>query len=530
MGKSNNTIKLREHVALFPILILYLVLRLSNLQTIEFGFDQPLLAQKVIDFLQNPNFINSYNFVGINPWGYPSWGPVQIFFYSIFLLISKNPIVFSVLIAVFNLLSVVFVYLTAKGMFTRRAGLIAALALATHPWWVIFSRMLYQPSVVPTFVAATIYVTYRFMIGKTKVHYLIFLWGFLFQLYVHTFAFIVFSFIFLAKKISQSRPVYLIVGTVATLILYLPEFKHYLGNSGQAFGFVAVYEKFGQWAADGFDYLGVLKEYFAVLSGGSFFWQLGYGYVDFVASYPFLETIWFLGVLLCVLVLTFTLGKIVKDSKNRIYWGMLFAWTVAPIFFLSSIKSPDILPRFFLVALPSYAILLGAASDSIFQKIKKTYKNLAAGLVLIIVFMGWITLIFSYFNFVSTYDYTKGFLSNYSDVPYSYTKTAVDWITVKNGANANSFTISTSHKFLERTEPNYALEYIVSNLAKPQVKLTSENNNYLVLFRSQQHKIRLPEEIIVGPYVVYKLPNLITDPTELVYPEYAPEVDNNGQD
>lgn len=531
MGKSNNTVKLREFVALVFILLLYLVLRLSNLQTIEFGFDQPLLAQKVIDFLRNPNFLESYDLVGVNPWGYPSWGPVQIFFYSIFLLISKNPIIFSTAIAVFNSLSIVFVYLTAKGMFSRRAGLIAALALTVHPWWVVFSRMLYQPTPVPTFVALAIYITYRFINGKTKVYYLIFLWGFLFQLYVHTLGFIIFSIVFLAKKLGKTRPLHLVAGIFTTTILYLPVLKYYLNNSNQALGFVTVYKKFGAWAVDGFDYLGVFKEYLAVLSGGSFFWQLGYGYSDFVAKHPHFKVIWSIGLLVCVSILAFAVGKVIKAKKSRLYWALLLAWAVAPIFFLSIIKSPDILPRFFLVALPAYAILIGAVSDGISQRFKKLYRigSVATNLVLIVLFIGWINVTVSYYKFVSTYNYSKGFLSNYSDVPYSYTETVVDWISAKNGDNPNGFTIYSSHYLLERTEPNYALEYVIANLLKPQAP-SKDGNNYLVLFRSNQDKIKLPVEIVVGPYVVYKLPDLISDPTELVYPEYAPEIDQNSQD
>lgn len=93
---------------LIPV-ILYLFLRIGFRGIIEFGYDQPRLATRVIEFIGDGNFFDTQKFAEKSPWGNISWGPALFLFFTPFILISKNPEIVSLLISLFNLLSVVLV-------------------------------------------------------------------------------------------------------------------------------------------------------------------------------------------------------------------------------------------------------------------------------------------------------------------------------------------------------------------------------------------------------------------------------------
>ena len=55
--------------SLFLILVIYLVLRLGWRDTIEFGYDQPRLASRVLEYLKDGNILNTQKYAERNTWG-----------------------------------------------------------------------------------------------------------------------------------------------------------------------------------------------------------------------------------------------------------------------------------------------------------------------------------------------------------------------------------------------------------------------------------------------------------------------------
>ena len=143
------------------VVVVYFLLRLIYPSTIEFGYDQPRLATKVLEYISSGSFMTSQYFYMPASWGNVSNGPGLIFIYLPILLISQNPLVISYLSILLNSLSVVIVFFIGKKFFSEKVGFISALILATHPWWIIFSRMIYNPTPLPLLISLLLFFSFK---------------------------------------------------------------------------------------------------------------------------------------------------------------------------------------------------------------------------------------------------------------------------------------------------------------------------------------------------------------------------------
>ncbi len=486
----NNNLNL---FALLFIISIYFLLRFSFSETIEFGYDQPRLASTVVDFLKNGNFLDSQNFSLQSPWGNLSWGPILVWFYSIFLSISKDPIVVSKMVIVFNLLSIIGVYYIGKRYFSSRVGLIASLILSVHPWWVIFSRMIYQPSTIPTFITISILLLFL-TIEKPKSWWpslLILSWGVLVQSYLITLSFILTSigiliFVFYKKGFWLKS---LLLGVVLNLIIFLPSFYFYFKNPDL---FSKFFETGGKYTTNIFI---VLKNYLEFISGLGLNWQLGYGYQEFSEKINFFPLISQVCLIVFAVMIIYGFLKSLK-SKN-IYFVSVALFLLAPIWMIPFIGVENVVPRYFLYTLPGLVILISLSLIEVSKFIKKF------SLVFCVLFPFWSAyLLFNYFTFVSNYSYPNGFLSHYSDVPFSFLDSSFKWIL--SDAKQKGFsevTVSDNkslpNEFSLNQSQRYYWEYLLNNTQE-----TSEKNvgHYLMYFS-------YPEDISenykqFGPYRV----------------------------
>jgi hypothetical protein len=489
--------------------LVYILLRLGWRDTIEFGYDQPILASSVLGFLKQPTFLDSYRFVNVNPWGYPSWGPVQIFFFSAFLSLSRNPITVSCLVATFNLISILLIVYVGWKFFSPAAGIVGGIFLALHPWWIIFSRMIYEPTPVPTFIGASMLLS--LWVYKNPKSWLVcplvFSWAVLFQFYVHTFSFIVVSVILLLLSLKKLNRWYLILGGIFSFAFNIPVFKYYLENLRNALDFIKVGEKFSEWSR-GFSQLtfDVVTNFIKVLSGGALKWQLGYAYQEFYSANRLLPL--FLTSTTCFLlaVIIYTFARIMRSPSRRTERLLLLGWILSPVWFLIITKSPSSLPRYFLQSLPPLCLLVGL---SVAEWIGSLSKNnlllrLAALFVILLLPIYWGLLIIRYYQFIEGYSYPSGFLSNYSDVPYVFLERSFDWI-LADAANKGytGFTISTDPSHPWRNVPSWAVNYTWSSVYDKKGQFSNGNRlgHYLLVFtpvRSETGNYRQ-----FGPYLVF---------------------------
>ena len=130
------------------IVCLYLFLRLGFKNGIFFGYDMPRVALIVQDFLKNWTFLTSQSFMQESCWLNVPWGPSLIFFYAFFLKISSDPLVIADLLTFFHLIGILLVIKIGWKYFSPVVGIISGFLLATNPYWVTYSRIIYQPAPV----------------------------------------------------------------------------------------------------------------------------------------------------------------------------------------------------------------------------------------------------------------------------------------------------------------------------------------------------------------------------------------------
>jgi hypothetical protein len=402
---------MKSYYYLFVVSVIYLLFRFGWTETIQFGYDQPRLASTVMNFLSQGSYLTSQNFVLESPWGNISWGPSLIFFFSLVLKISSDPLVASRIVAFLNLISVFAVFYIGLKFFSLRVGVVAGLILSLHPWWIIFSRMVYQPSFVPSLISLSMLLTFLTLKKPKSLFsgFLIFSWSLLIQFYLSTLSFIVTSAIFLMARLKKISIYWIFFGLALSAIVFVPTVYFFANNPQKTLAFFLAPGKFHSTTKD------VVINYFKTVSGENFEWELGYGYRDFIKTNSWTDKVFAINFLLVGSIILYTLFKLFKKSKDRELRLVLLLWSIAPVWFLSLVKVEYVVPRYFLISLPPISLLIGLFVDDTLMKIKNTSLLIPAFLIL-----SWALLIVRYYDFLEKYDYPNGFLSHFSDIPYSF--------------------------------------------------------------------------------------------------------------
>lgn len=488
------------YLAVLVICGIYLFLRLSFQETIEFGYDQPRLASRIVEYIENGKWIDTQKFAEKSPWGNITWGPSLFFFYTPFFLISRDPLLISNLIALFNLLSILLVIFVGEKYFSKTAGLIAGLLLATQPWWFVFSRMIYQPTPLITIISISMLLYFLTFKKPYSIWWslLIFSWIFLIELYAHSIAFVGISFLmlFIFKNFKLIN-IYLFLGVVLSTVLIIPYFCNF--NKSDYFP-----EKNIEKLQDGRDdYLSRIKNitggYLSVVSGGSFEYQLGNGYEDFTRINPEINILTRSVIYLTLIVFLYNLTSLFFVKQNRFIKLSLILWSVTPIIFLTLVRLPSVppIPRYFLISLPAIVLLWGILVSELRYKIFVV--------VPLVVAFFWLFLIYKYNSFIRNYDFPNGHLSTYSDTQYIYVKKSIEYVL----SRSNNFTISNDINNSKVFATEWGYTYLLDNVYKIDRKLADPNisDHYLI-----DYSASYPDENIIylkkfGPISVYQAIN-----------------------
>lgn len=499
---------------LIPVLI-YLFLRLGFRETIEFGYDQPRLATRIIEFNKDGNFLDTQKFAEKSPWGNISWGPSLFLFFSPFFLISQNPVTVSLLISIFNLLSIVLVIYLGYRFFSFTTGLVAGIFLATMPWWWIFSRMIYQPTPVPTFVALMMLLTFM-VLEKPKSFWiapLIFCWGFLLELYFHAFSVITVSAVAITTKIRKLNFIYIFSGIILVFLLFLPFFNvnsygDYVPQKNEENVFIPGRDDPVSRIKN------LLPHYFLIISGGDFSWQLGKGYADFLKGNPETEGVFLIISAATILIFLHNIFLAFRSPGQKLLRFVLILWVIAPIPFLTLIHLPSVppIPRYFLLSLPALSLLWGLSAEDLVKRLSeysKIVKFLPVGLLLLNPFY-WFIFDMKYYRFVTTYSYPDGSLSVYSDIPYSFLKSSIDFVLKDEGdLTGSSVVISNDSGNPKQYALDWATNYVWSNVYKRDKQIEDPlNSKYFLITTSQVSEKKFVEIYRSGPYSVFRVVDL----------------------
>lgn len=497
------------YLGLIIICVIYLVLRLSFPKTIEFGYDQPRLATRVIEFINNRHVLETQRFAERAPWGNISWGPAIFYFFAPFFIFTKDPLHVSYLISIFNLTSVLGIVFIGSKYFSKKVGLIAGLILATNPWWVIFSRMIYQPTPVISLVTISMILFFK-TIKKPKSFYysgLIFSWAFIIEIYVHTASFVFVSMIllFVALRKRLFNP-FLVIGIMTSLFLIIPFTVNFAKVDYLPKEVKSEADKYKIGRDDPLSRIKVIAPgYFKTFSGGSMEYQLGYATTEFYRRYPILRTVESGIVYLTIFIFIFNFVKLIKSPALRFERATILLWAVAPLLFLVFIPLPNVppIPRYFLISFPSIAILYGLT----FFEVLKTSKIIY---LILLVPVLWIYSIFDYSTFIKNYSFPQGHLSVFSDTQYIFLLNAINMARVNNQEKGRAdLVISNDEKHPQEFAIDWATKYILLHVFNDDLVNTKKDSGYyLIDFSANKYDIRFTKIGRYGPYSVYEFKDL----------------------
>ncbi|MFL5660223.1 MAG: ArnT family glycosyltransferase, partial [Ktedonobacteraceae bacterium] len=132
----------------YPIILIAGFLRLYGLNTTSIAVDQSallILAYNAVHHSLIPISSNSASIFILHP-------PAAIYFLMLPALFSLNPLWAAVMTALFNIIAVLIAYIFTRRYFGRFAATIASLLFATAETAIVFSRFIWQPTLLAPFV------------------------------------------------------------------------------------------------------------------------------------------------------------------------------------------------------------------------------------------------------------------------------------------------------------------------------------------------------------------------------------------
>jgi len=205
---------------IYIIVIVAAFLRLYRMDTSEFSGDQTILFRMAYDAVHYgliPATSNGSSIHTMNP-------PLAVYFLMIPAAISSNPLWATVWTGLFNVAAVLLAYIFTRRYYGRLAATIAAALYTTAQTTIVFSRFIWQPSLIAPFTVLFLFALFWGGVEHRKgwLFPALLLLGVLSQLHSLTLFLIVplFVAILLAPKTIRLRDV--ILGGASLLILYAP--------------------------------------------------------------------------------------------------------------------------------------------------------------------------------------------------------------------------------------------------------------------------------------------------------------------
>src|SRR5579872_87302 len=133
---------------IYLIVLIAAILRLYRLDTADFSGDQTFLLRMAYDAVHYgliPATSNSSSIATAN-------APMAVYLLMIPALFSPDPLWATAMTALFNVAAVLLAYIFTRRYYGRLAATIAALLYATAQTTIVFSRFIWQPSLIAPFV------------------------------------------------------------------------------------------------------------------------------------------------------------------------------------------------------------------------------------------------------------------------------------------------------------------------------------------------------------------------------------------
>lgn len=462
----------------FAVLVVALaaatLLRLPFPQMIEFGYDQPRFAQVMIHFLQSPSIIEGHKVIDLSPWGSYSYFLWQMLVWSPLFMLSINPVVVSQLASVVMLLTIVFVGLSVKKI---PGGIFATLLIGTHFWNTIFSHEIYTSTPPLTIGAFIMYLTLTGLQKKWRLTFVIPLSAIMLSTAMANTGWVIGTLLLLIFVIPKRN---ILVGAVMAIVVMSPTIAYHIKypESIQTYFSKTDFEV-RPW---GEHIVLSTGSYVRTLASANIRWHTGYATPAFVEKNPWYP--WFEGVASIVVIITL-LYHFAMIRSPQLRWERMFLlmWTVSPAVFVTGMHFHDSVPRYFIIAIASYAVLLA-------WMLANLVKHKYAFVFLIILLSNIQALVvLRYYDFALNYTYPHGFMSYFSDTPIVFLERALQWVEQDAQVRGDGYTIESSIR---------AVNYYTDNILESQ---GVQKTLYSIEYRND--KTIAP--FVSGPYAVTRL-------------------------
>lgn len=489
---------------------LYFFIRLVYKNGVFFDFDMPRVALVVQDFIRHGTFLTSQYYMEESCWLNVPWGPALVYFYAFFIKISSNPMVVADLLSIFHFLGIIVMIRIGWKYFSPTVGVIAGLLLATNPYWVTYSRIIYQPAPIVTFIVFSMYLLLSTIRDKNKISNVLLpvSWSILFQIYIPTYSFIFTSLVFLSLNYKKIRIPQFILGVFISFLMFVPTIKFYVENPIYINRFIEAPSRFTPHEKTfGERLIKVLNSVLQIPVGGKFEWQAGYSYNDFVSINPYIKytSIIIFAFVYVVFISNVYLIIVRKMSVSRL---TIFMWSLCSFWSLVILWVSDLVPRYFLIVIPPIMLMIALFINDLMVYFRKNiFVRYMLFLVAISISIYWTTFSIDFDNFVGNYDYKNGRMYDVAETPYILFKKTLDWVNFDaRRSGCNGFSLSN-----EGSDQNYTLwletKYMLMYQYGYNYEFSEINNHkckYVVNYESSAKDLNISNYVRFGPFVAYR--------------------------
>lgn len=148
----------------YPIILIASFLRLYGLNTTPIATDQSallLLAYNAVHHSLIPVSSNNASIFILHP-------PLAVYFIMLPMLFSPNPLWAAVMTALFNIIAVLITYIFTRRYFGRLAASVASLLFAIAATAIVFSRFIWQPTLLAPFVMLFLFALFWGVVDRHK--------------------------------------------------------------------------------------------------------------------------------------------------------------------------------------------------------------------------------------------------------------------------------------------------------------------------------------------------------------------------
>jgi len=231
---------------LLAICLVGLFVRVYDLSIIEFREDEAFFALRAAETLEGqwslvglPFGASAEEAYGDRSVGYH--GPLTHYLVAMaFYLFGTSPQVGAALFGILGALTIPVTFALGRMLWGDREGLIAATLTAFAPWFVLYSRMIWNPSLVPLLTALSLVLLVHSVTKERPTLYL--LWGFIagLNLQAHVITILLLLTGLLFQLLCGRKRAYSLLSLVGALLGYAPLVITYILNGFPSLGTLAL--------------------------------------------------------------------------------------------------------------------------------------------------------------------------------------------------------------------------------------------------------------------------------------------------